>query len=58
METMYYWYVFDYSIPSIVSFRDVNPIDGSEEAIIRKHGLHPSECEWLVSEEPLDIEQV
>ena len=55
MENKYYWYVFDYSAPGIFMFRDDNPVDSNEEDIIRRHGFTPSVCEWMVTEEPLEI---
>ena len=57
---MQYIYVLDYFIPSRMTIKIADDVDISEEIddILSINHLKESECSWLVSNKPLDDEEV
>ena len=57
---MQYIYVLDYSIPSRMTIKIADDVDISEKIddILSINHLKESECSWLVSNKPLDDEEV
>lgn len=58
---MQYIYVLDYSTPSRVTIKVADDdVDVFEKIyyILRVNHLKPSECSWIVSDIPLDEEEV
>ena len=57
---MQYIYVLDYSTPSRVTIKVDDDVDVSEKIddILSINHLKESECSWLVSNKPLDDEEV
>ena len=57
---MQYIYVLDYSTPSRVTIKVSDNINVSEKIddILRVNHLKESECAWMISDKPLDDEEV
>ena len=57
---MQYIYVLDYFIPSRMTIKIADDVDISEKIddILSVNHLKESECSWLVSNKPLDDEEV
>ena len=57
---MQYIYVLDYFIPSRMTIKIADDVDISEKIddILSINHLKESECSWLVSNKPLDDEEV
>lgn len=57
---MQYIYVLDYFIPSRMTIKIADDVDVSEKIddILSINHLKESECSWLVSNKPLDDEEV
>ena len=57
---MQYIYVLDYSTPSRVTIKVDDDVDiyGKIDDILSVNHLKESECSWLVSNKPLDDEEI
>lgn len=57
---MKYIYILDYFIPSRITIKVADDINVEEKIddILSVNHLKPSECSWLVSDKPLDDEEV
>ena len=57
---MKYIYVLDYFIPSRMTIKVADDVNVSEKIddILSVNNLKTSECSWLVSDKPLDDEEV
>lgn len=57
---MQYIYVLDYFIPSRITIKIADDVDisGKIDDILSVNHLKESECSWLVSNKPLDDEEV
>lgn len=57
---MQYIYVLDYFIPSRITIKIADDVDISEKIddILSVNHLKESECSWLVSNKPLDDEEI
>lgn len=57
---MQYIYILDYSNPSRVTIKvadDVN-IEEKIDDILRVNGLKESQCSWMISDKPLEDEEI
>lgn len=57
---MQYIYVLDYFIPSRITIKIADDVDisGKIDDILSVNHLKESECSWLVSDKPLDDEEI
>lgn len=57
---MQYIYVLDYSTPSRITIKVSDDIDVEEniDAILNVNHLRVSECSWMISDTPIDEEDV
>ena len=57
---MKYIYILDYFIPSRITIKVADDVDISEKIddILSVNNLKASECSWLVSDKPLNDEEV
>lgn len=57
---MKYIYILDYFIPSRITIKVADDVDISEKIddILSVNNLKTSECSWLVSDKPLNDEEV